>query len=292
MSMRLEGKVAAITGGCSGIGRASVEHFVREGAQVVIGDILDENGAQIDAEFGDKVAYIHTDVSKEADIKAMVDLAVSKYGRLDCLFNNAGFGGESTPIAELTTEGFNDTVGVLLLGVMLGMKHAAPIMVAQGSGSIINTASIAGLGTGYGPHIYSAAKAAVVHTSKTVAMELGPKNVRVNAICPGGIATAIFGRGLGLPSQLAEKSAEAVKKGLENWQPIKRTGEPSDIAEAAVYLASDASSFVTGHALVVDGGATLGEQFPSLEEGSAGVFGGIVDALVEFAGDEFTPDQE
>ncbi len=284
---RLEGKVAIVTGGASGIGKATSELFVQEGAKVVIADILDTEGERLASELGSSACYAHTDVSDEAQIKAMIDQAISAFGRLDCLFNNAGMAGETGSIREFTVDGFRATMDVLLMGVMLGMKHAAPIMVAQKSGSIINTSSIAGVGTGYGPHIYSAAKAAVKHVSKTVAMELGPFNVRVNAICPGGIATPIFARGLGLPSQMAEQSAEAVKKGLENWQPIPRAGLPRDIAEAALYLASDGASFVTGHALVVDGGATCGEAYPDLEAETptSGVFGGIVESLTDFIGD-------
>ncbi|TNE59916.1 MAG: glucose 1-dehydrogenase [Alphaproteobacteria bacterium] len=277
---RLQDKVAVITGGTSGIGKATAELFIEEGARVVVGDISDDIGARMAADFGDNFAFIHCDVSKENEIKAMVDLAVSKFGRLDCLFNNAGMGGEGGSINDMTVEGFHSTVDVLLLGVMLGIKYAAPIMAAQNSGSIINTASIAGVGSGYGPHIYSAAKAAVRHVSVTTASELAKHNIRVNAICPGGIATAIFARGLNLPSQLMETMAEAVKSGLENWQPIPRVGLPRDIAEAALYLASDGSSFVTGQSLIVDGGATLGQPYPNFED-NLGVFGGIMESMVK-----------
>jgi NAD(P)-dependent dehydrogenase (short-subunit alcohol dehydrogenase family) len=276
---RLQDKVAVITGGTSGIGKATAELFVAEGAKVVIGDLTDEIGARMEREQGDNLTFIHCDVTNEDQIKAMIDLAVSKYGRLDCLFNNAGMGGEGSPIEEMTVAGYHSTMDVLLLGVMLGIKHAAPIMTAQGSGSIINTASIAGVGSGFGPHIYSAAKAAVRHLSVTTASQLGKHNVRVNAICPGGIATAIFARGLELPSQVLETMSEVVKPALEGWQPIPRAGEPSDIAEAALYLASDGASFVTGHSLIVDGGATLGQPHPDLND-NPGVFGGIFEAIM------------
>ncbi|RPH85074.1 MAG: SDR family oxidoreductase, partial [Candidatus Rokuibacteriota bacterium] len=157
--------------------------------------------------------------------------------------------------------GFDETLGVLLRGVFLGLKHAAPVMQAQGSGSIISTASVAGMVTGLGPHVYSAAKAAVVHLTRSVAMELGEHNVRVNCICPGGIATPIFGKGLGLSIERAEAIVPLMKGVLENLQPIKRSGLPDDIAQAALWLASDDATFVNGHALVVDGGLIGGRSW-------------------------------
>lgn len=260
MSGRLEGKVAIITGGTSGMGRGTVELFLEEGAKVVVADILDEKGAQMAADLGPNFAYHHTDVCVEEDVKGAVDLAISKFGRLDCIFNNAGVGGVSGEIQEIDMEGFDQTVGILLKGVVLGMKYAAPIMKEQKSGSIISTASVAGLQGGFGPHIYSACKAAVVHLTKTVALELGKDNIRVNAICPGGIATSIFGRGMGLPTQLADQSAQLMENVLDKFQPIKRSGLPSDIAKTALFLASDDSSFVSGQAIAVDGALTAGRE--------------------------------
>jgi NAD(P)-dependent dehydrogenase (short-subunit alcohol dehydrogenase family) len=163
-------------------------------------------------------------------------------------------------VPAIDMEGFDKTVGVLLKGVVLGMKHAAPIMKEQKSGSIISTASVAGLQGGFGPHIYSACKAAVVHLTKTVALELGKDNIRVNAICPGGIATSIFGRGMGLPTQLADQSAKLMENVLDKFQPIKRSGLPSDIARTALFLASDDSTFVSGQAIAVDGALTAGRE--------------------------------
>lgn len=260
MAGRLDGKVAVITGGTSGMGRGTVELFLEEGAKVVVADILDEKGAQMESDFGPNLAYHHTDVSVEADVKGAVDLAVSKFGRLDCIFNNAGIGGVSGEIQETDMDGFDSTVGVLLKGVVLGMKHAAPIMKEQRSGSIISTASVAGLQGGFGPHIYSACKAAVVHLTKTVSLELGRYDVRVNAICPGGIATSIFGRGMGLPTQVADQSAKIMEGVLAKFQPIGRSGLPSDIAKTALFLASDDSTFVSGQAIAVDGALTAGRQ--------------------------------
>jgi len=258
---RLKGKVAVITGGASGIGEATVRLFVEEGAAVVIADIQDARGRDLAADLGDRAVYVHTDVSREADVKAAVDTAVSRFGQLDCIFNNAGYGGVSGRIEEISVEGFDETMGVLLRGVFLGMKHAAPIMKQQGSGSIISTASVAGLRTGMGPHIYSVAKAAVIHLTRSVSMELGESGVRVNCICPGGIATPIFGKSMGLSAERADDMVPLMKSVLETLQPIKRSGIPDDIARAALWLASDESTFVNGHALVVDGGLIGGRMW-------------------------------
>jgi NAD(P)-dependent dehydrogenase (short-subunit alcohol dehydrogenase family) len=258
---RLARKVALITGGASGIGEATVRLFVQEGAAVAIADIQDERGRRLAGELGDRAAYVHTDVSREPDVQAAVAETVKRFGRLDCIFNNAGYGGVGGRIEAIDIAGFDSTVGVLLRGVLLGMKHAAPVMKRQGGGSIISTASIAGLVAGYGPHVYSAAKAAVIQLTKTVAMELGEHNVRVNCICPGGIATPIFGKGLGMSVEDADALVPQMKGILENLQPIKRSGLPDDIAHAALWLASDDATFVNGHALVVDGGLTGGRSW-------------------------------
>jgi NAD(P)-dependent dehydrogenase (short-subunit alcohol dehydrogenase family) len=254
---RLEGKVAVITGGASGIGEGTVRLFAGEGAKVVIADIQEARGEKLAEELGTATAFARTDVSQEDDIAAAVDLAVRKWGRLDCMYNNAGFGGVSGPIEDLDMAEYDRTMAVLLRGVFCGVKHAARVMKPQGSGSIISTASVAGVGAIFGPSVYSAAKAAVIHVSKALAVELAPAGIRVNAICPGGIATPIFGKGMGLTAEQADGTIEFMKAALAQSQPIKRAGIPNDIAEAALWLASDASSFVTGHALVVDGGITL-----------------------------------
>jgi len=258
---RLKGKVALITGAASGIGEATVRLFAEEGAAVMLADIDDERGRRLAGELGSRAGYVHADVSREADVKAAVDETCRRFGQLDCLFNNAGYAGVGGKIEDVTAEGFDATIGVLLRGVFLGMKHAAPVMKRQGAGSIISTASVAGLRTGLGPHIYSAAKAAVIHLTHSVAMELGESGVRVNCICPGGIATPIFGKSLGLTPEKAEEIIPLMKGVLENMQPIKRPGVPEDIARAALWLASDDSSFVNGHALVVDGGVIGGRPW-------------------------------
>jgi NAD(P)-dependent dehydrogenase (short-subunit alcohol dehydrogenase family) len=263
---KLDGKVAIITGGASGIGQAAVRLFVAEGSRVLIADIQDDKGEQLAEELGTPVAYVHTDVGQESDVKAAIDHAVTRFGRLDCLYNNAGLAGVSGPIETLPVEGYDSTMGILLRGVFLGMKHAAPIMKQQGAGSIISTASVAGLQAGYGPHIYSAAKAAVIHLTRSVAMELGESGVRVNCICPGGIATPIFGKALGLSAEAADQTIATMQPILANLQPIRRSGLPEDIARAALWLASDEASFVNGHALVVDGGLTGGRMWSVVEQ--------------------------
>ncbi len=254
----LDGKVTVITGGASGIGAATTRLFVKEGSRVVIADILDDNGKKMAAELGDAVVYVHTDVTNESDIEAAITTAVKHFGKLDCLFNNAGVGGVDSAIGETDTVKLDATISLLFRAVVLGMKHAAPIMKQQGSGVIINTASVAGMRTGFGPHVYSAMKAAVIHLTRSVAMELGESGVRVNAICPGGIVTPIFGRSLGLLPIQAEERLPVLHEIFAQMQPIRRAGQPEDIAAAALWLAGDSSTFVNGHALVVDGGVTGG----------------------------------
>ena len=251
---KLEGKVAVVTGGASGMGEASVRRFVDEGARVVIADIQDQKGETIADTLAGAAVYQHTDVAAEDDVKAAIQRALDEYGRLDCMFNNAGFGGVSGQIEEIPVEEYEFTMNVLLRGVFLGMKHAAPVMKRQGGGSIINTASVAGLSGGRGPHIYSAAKAAVINLTRSVAIELGESRVRVNCICPGAIATPLLARAIGD----TEDAVDKIRAALAGIQPIPRSGEGDDIAAAAVWLASDDSTFVTGHALVVDGGLTAG----------------------------------
>lgn len=251
---RLDNQVAVITGGASGIGKASVKLFVKEGARVVIADILDDYGQSLAEEMGENAIFLHTDVSQEDQIKASVDLAKEKFGRLDCMFNNAGIPGAGGPIDEIPSMGFDITVAVLFRSVFYGMKHAALVMKEQGSGSIINTASIAGYRTGFAGHFYSGCKAAVIHMTRSVAIELGPFGIRVNCICPGAIVTSIFARALGVDQKTTEATYEPLKEAFKDRQAIKRAGMPEDIAQAALWLASQDSSFVNGADIKVDGG--------------------------------------
>jgi NAD(P)-dependent dehydrogenase (short-subunit alcohol dehydrogenase family) len=266
MAGRLHGKVAVVTGGASGIGRGTVDLFVREGAKVVAADIQDDKGARLVEELGQGVRYIRCDVTREADVKAAIDSAVKAFGRLDCIFNNAGTPGVLENAETVTAEGFDAVMRLHVLGAMFGMKHAIPVMRAQGGGSIISTASIAGLQNGFGPILYSVAKASIVHMTKVAAAQLGPMNIRVNCICPGLIATPIFAKGVGMATQVADQTVTAIQGVMRNSQPIPRAGLPSDIAEAALFLASDGSGFVNGHALVVDGGITVGPTGAAQEQ--------------------------
>jgi NAD(P)-dependent dehydrogenase (short-subunit alcohol dehydrogenase family) len=257
---RLDGKIAIITGATSGIGRRSAELFVEEGARIVTCGRRVEPGRGLEEQLGrDRCLFVEADVTKEADIQRVIGMCVTKWGRVDCLFNNAGGPAPTGGIETIPVEGFDAAMATLVRSVMLGMKHAAPLMVRQRSGSIINNGSVAGLRTGLSSSIvYSAAKAAVIHLTKCVAMQLGEQNVRVNSISPGGIATGIFAKALGVGG---DETAEKTKAGLAKMQPIPRAGLPEDIARAAVFLASDDSTFINGHDLVVDGGVTGGRQW-------------------------------
>jgi len=258
MSGRLDGKVAVITGGVSGIGLGTVELFVAEGANVVAADIQDEKGAMLEQRFPGKVRYSHCDVTQEAEIAATMALAKEAFGGLDILFNNAGISDRMGTITEVTADGWNWIFDILVRGPALGMKHAVPLMLERGGGSIVNTASIAGLQAGFGPIAYSTAKAGVIHMSRCAAAQLSPQKIRVNAICPGLIATSIFGASLGLPREGADQLAAMVAQNAASAQPVPKAGLPDDIAQAALYLASDAAAFVSGIHLVVDGGITVG----------------------------------
>jgi NAD(P)-dependent dehydrogenase (short-subunit alcohol dehydrogenase family) len=241
-----------------------VRRFVAEGARVMIADVQDLKGEQLAASLGGAALYQRTDVTREEDVRAAVQRAVEAYGRLDCMFNNAGLAGPSGPIDELSLADYDYVMSVLLRGVVAGMKHAAAVMKRQRSGVILNTSSVAGVRAGYGSHVYTAAKAAVIHVTTSVAMELGESGVRVNCICPGGIATPIFKPILGNVDD--EAAVETMKPYLAASQPIKRAGLAEDIANAALWLASDEASFVTGHALVVDGGLTGGRQWSEITQ--------------------------
>jgi NAD(P)-dependent dehydrogenase (short-subunit alcohol dehydrogenase family) len=252
MSGRLQGKVSVITGGASGMGRATALRFLAEGASVVVADLNDATGKEFlesasQAGFSAQVRFARTDVAEEADVANMIELAVRDFGHVDIVFNNAGIGGAFGPVTNLEVEDWDFTFAVLVRGVFLGIKHGARAMKRQGTGgSIINTASVAGLSGGAGPLCYSAAKAAVVNLTRAAAVELAPDKIRVNAICPGAILTPLVHRG----------SPDAVRPRLATLQPWGEAGEGEHIAGAALFLASEDSRFVTGEPLVVDGGLT------------------------------------
>lgn len=264
---RLKGKVAVITGATSGIGRRTAEVFVEEGASVVLAGRREDLGKEIADKLGARACFIKTDVTKEEEIEALIKHAVDRFGRLDCLFNNAGGPAPVGSIANIPLAGYEAAMAVLVRSVFLGMKHAAPIMHAQRSGSIINNASVAALRAGLSfSMIYSAAKAAVIQMTVCVAMEMGESNVRVNCISPGGIATGIFAKALGLSGARADDTAEPLKEVLATMQPIPRAGLPDDIAYTAVFLAGDESTFINGQNLVVDGGLIGGRPWSQQQE--------------------------
>ena len=241
---RLDGKVAVITGATSGIGLRTAEIFVAEGAKIV-----DRRTPRAGRRGAGQQARRHcifrqTDVTVEEQMRALIAQAVEKFGRIDCLFNNAGGPAQTGGIEGLEVARFDAAMATLVRSVMLGMKHAAPHMRRQGSGSIINNGSIAGRLAGFSSSVvYGAAKAAVIHLTKCVAMELGESGIRVNSISPGAIATGIFGKALGLSVEAAEKTPDVMREIYKTAQPIPRAGLPEDIAHAAVFLASDEFEF-------------------------------------------------
>ena len=274
---KLEGKTAIITGGASGIGEATVRLFIDEGAQVIIADIQEERGKKLAAQLGGNASFQYTDVSKESDIEAVVAHACSRFGGLDCMVNNAGIAGSyvRSSVREVPADDFDQTIAVDVKGVFLGIKHAAQIMVDQGHGAIITTASTAGFRVGYAPHVYTMAKAAVIHLTRSTAMELGEHGVRVNCVCPGAVATPIFGKSLGLDAEAADRTLNTLTDALSQIQPIKRACMPADIARAILWLASDDAGFVNGHALVVDGGLVGGQPWSNMQ-GMLDQFGAIL----------------
>jgi NAD(P)-dependent dehydrogenase (short-subunit alcohol dehydrogenase family) len=257
---RVQDKIILVTGAASGIGLATVERLIAEGAFVLAADIQDEKGAALATRFKDRLVYARCDVTQEAQVIAAVDLAVSSFGGLDGIFNNAGSGGVLGPVEDLDTQAWKATMDLLLTSVFLGTKHATPHIAKRGGGAIVNTASIAGLQAGWGPLAYSTAKAAVVHFSKVAAAELCQKKIRVNAICPGLIATSIFGASIGLPRDQADQLGALVAANGGSAQPAGRAGTGEDIAEAVLLLMSDAGSFITGTHFVIDGGITIGPR--------------------------------
>jgi NAD(P)-dependent dehydrogenase (short-subunit alcohol dehydrogenase family) len=250
----LNGKVAIVTGGTSGIGERIVEIFVEEGAEVVVAARRQEEGDALEKRLG--VRFIRTDVSSEAYVKAMVDAAVQWFGRVDCLINNAGIPAPITGVAEIEAATIDQILGVNVRGLMLATKHAARVMLSRGTGSIINIGSIAAHRGGLSGHIYTASKGAVLAFTRSTAAELGETGIRVNSISPGAIVTGIFGKLAGVEASKADRLTDLVKERFSTLQPIPRAGLTDDIARAAVYLASDGSSFVNGQDIIVDGGMT------------------------------------
>ncbi|HEY4396093.1 MAG TPA: SDR family oxidoreductase [Acidimicrobiia bacterium] len=245
MAHELAGRVAIVTGGASGLGRAMVERFVEEGARVVIADVDTESGKAVAADLGDGVAFQTTDVADAGDVQRAVDVAVEELGGLDVMVNDAGIGGSHQRFLEDDFEDFERTMAVNILGVMLGCQRAARHMAEHGGGAIVNITSIGGINAGPGVMAYRGSKAAVIHLTKSIAIELARSSIRVNCIAPAHIPTAIN----------TTFDQESIVRAM---QPLQRLASPRDVAEAALYLASDRAAQLTGVVLPVDGGTTAG----------------------------------
>jgi NAD(P)-dependent dehydrogenase (short-subunit alcohol dehydrogenase family) len=260
--MLLENQVAIVTGAARGIGRAIAGLFLEEGARLVVGDIKAFPADDPLRAHGDRFIALPCDVARDEEVKALVDTAMGQFGRVDVLVNNAAYPGPLASIMDIAPEEFDHAVAVVLRSVFSGIRHAAPVMIAQGSGSIINIGSTAGLRASSVLHPYGAAKAGVQMLTQSAAVELGGRGVRVNCICPGGISTALYGITAGLDPDAAEAVRDTVARNLAGLQPLNRAGAPEEVATTALWLASDMSSYVTGQVIAVDGGLTVARPMP------------------------------
>ena len=248
MKNMLEGRVSLITGGGAGIGRATALAFAEAGAKVLVADVMVDDGKEttrIIKEAGGESVFVKTDVSREEDVAELIEKSVETYGRLDCAFNNAGIDGELGALQDQSEENWDRVININLKGVWLCMKYEIRQMLKQGSGAIVNTSSIAGL-TGQGTVAYAASKHGVVGMTKVAALENATNGIRVNAVCPAAVYTPMV--------ENLMNSDENIKAYIENMQPMGRVGQPEEISQAVVWLCSDAASFITGHALPIDGG--------------------------------------
>lgn len=262
MGGRLNNHVAIITGATSGIGYRTAEMFVEQGAKVLLAARREDEGNALAEKLGDNAHFVKTDVTQEAAVEAMVAAAIDRWGRIDSLFNNASSGSPGNPVDELSFKDFQTAMDLQAGSVFLGIKHVVPVMKKQGGGSIINNASIAGVGVGYGSMLYSAGKAAVIHMTRCLAIELGEYRIRLNCISPGGVMTPIF---LGpaqdkLTSEETQAAVDRLAAVYDEHIPLKRAGLPDDIGHAAVFLATNESQHITGENMVVDAGTSLGRN--------------------------------
>ncbi|MDT0508901.1 SDR family NAD(P)-dependent oxidoreductase [Novosphingobium sp. MMS21-SN21R] len=258
--MRFNGKTVVVTGAASGIGRAATLAFAAEGATVYAADIDEAGLAKTASASNGPIVTARCDVTRTEDIKALMDRAAAETGGIDTVFNNAGAGGDRAPIDEIEPEGWDRTMDLLLRSVAFGIRYAVPHMIGRKGASFVNTSSIAAIGPGYSPTAYAVAKAGVLHLTKLASADLAKYQIRVNAVQPGFINTNIFTRSLGLTDALEAQAKGAIAAMSQAAQPIARGGQAEDIAQAVLFLASEAASFVTGTSLIVDGGITIGPR--------------------------------
>lgn len=256
----LDGKVAVVTGAASGIGLATVELFVEAGARVLAADLQEDEGQALAARFPGAVRFMRCDVTDTAQLRAAIDGAAGHFGGLDILFSNAGAGGSMAGVEHYDEAGWDRTMALLLRAVAAGAAAAVPHLKRRGGGSIVNTSSVSALQAGYAPLAYSVAKAGVLHYTRVAAAELAAHKIRINAIVPGFIATPIFGGLMQLNAEQGRQLAADIAARSGTANPIGRSGRPRDIAEAALFLASEAAGFITGTHLTVDGGLTIGPR--------------------------------
>ena len=258
--MRFAGKVAVVTGAASGIGKAAVLKLAGEGAHVFAADIDEAGGKALAEASNGRIEFLRCDVTVASDIEALMNEAAKRGGGIDIVFNNAAAGGDRAPIDEITPDGWDRTMNLILKSVAMGIRYASPHMKGRKGASIVNTASVAALGAGYSPTAYAVAKAGVLHLTKVAATDLAQYGIRVNAICPGFINTNIFTSSLDVPDDSKDAAKAIIADMSAHAQPVSRGGQPEDIANAVAYLASEEASFMTGTHMLVDGGLTIGQR--------------------------------
>lgn len=269
--MRFDGKTIVITGAASGIGAEATRLFAGEGAIVFASDIDDAGGKVLEQETGGDVRYRHCDVSSTDDIRKLMDGAAEETGGIDIVFNNAGAGGARPSIDEIEPDEWDRTMDLLLRSVAFGIRYAVPHMKGRKGANVVNVSSVAALGPGYSPTAYAVAKAGVLNLTKCAATDLAKHGIRVNAVQPGFINTNIFTSTMGMEDDIARTAKAVIAQMSSHAQPVMRGGQPRDIAEAVVFLASDAASFITGASMLVDGGLTIGPRH-SWDAEAPGIF--------------------